>query len=203
MPIWQAGEMRNSAGHTHQQCAVEPRYGRVRRRDGGRSAANGAVYRRYCDDVLVMCRKSAFEVEESVKERIKDEKMMLNEGNDDRHVFDGSEEGVPSNTGLSCPLRGPGGSRSKPPMAKASPQRPEDFTRRRGRDCRGKGEQDLHEGAAPAVCRLEREGRQAVRNLSSYARRSADALESKAVLQQVRRLEKSLEREIAKVPKSK
>ncbi len=55
----------------------------------------GAVYRRYCDDILIVCPTAeATDAEAYVKARIADEKIKLNNDKTERRLFDGSDERV-------------------------------------------------------------------------------------------------------------
>ncbi len=164
----------------------------------------GAVYRRYCDDILIVCPTAeATDAEAYVKARIADEKIKLNNDKTERRLFDGSDERVAQYLGFK--LSGAGAR-----LRESSLSRQWRKLRRSIRKTRQAGLAAIADGNASKIYTKSlrrrfaaikgREGRP-VRNFSSYARRAADALESDAILRQVRRLEKAFEREMETFPK--
>lgn len=167
-------------------------------------ASIGAVYRRYCDDILVVCPTPASAGAEAfVKAQIAAEKIKLNDDKTERREFDASDKHVAQYLGFK--LSGAGAR-----LRESSLSRQWRKLRRSVRKTREVGEAAIAAGKADRIYTKSlrrrfaaitgREGR-TVRNFSSYARRAADRLEAKAVLRQVRRLEKTLDRELKSFPK--
>ncbi len=165
----------------------------------------GAVYRRYCDDILIVCPSAAAaDAEAFVNARIADEKIKLNDDKTERRPFDGTDQRAAQYLGLKL-----SGTRTR--LRESSLSRQWRKLRRSVRKTREVGLAAIADGKADKIYTKSlrrrvaaikgREGRP-VRNFSSYARRAADRLESDAILRQVRRLEKEFERELRRRPET-
>ena len=168
-------------------------------------ASIGATYRRYCDDIMVLCPLGHADAAETfVKARIAEEKIELNESKTERHVFGDASDDTAQYLGFRL---SPKGAR----LRELSLARQWRKFRRSVRKFRVVGEAAIAAGHADKVFTKKlrkrftalrgKKGRP-LRNFSSYARRSAEALDAPAVLRQVRRLERALEQEIGSFPKS-
>ena len=166
-------------------------------------AGMGGFYRRYCDDILVLCAVDrAEEVIAFVRARINEERIALNEDKTEQRLFGGADEGVAQYLGFKL-------SSSGASLRESSLSRQWRKLRRSDRRTRRAGEAAMAAGRAKKIFTKKLRGRfsalrgregRPVRDFSAYARRAADALEAKKVLRQVRRLERALECEIDSFP---
>lgn len=147
----------------------------------------GGFYRRYSDDILFICREdSAGTAEARIKAALDRERLEVSAEKTERTLF-----GV--STGQTAQYLGfdlhPSGASIRP----ASMSRQWRKMRRAVRRTRTAGEKALAAGTANVIYTKALRKRfmcLPVRNFSSYARRSAEALRSQKVLRQVRRLER-------------
>ncbi|MGH6660391.1 MAG: antiviral reverse transcriptase Drt2 [Rhodospirillales bacterium] len=162
--------------------------------------ANGALYKRYSDDILIVCPKDAAEAFENfIKGRIKLEKLTLNESKSERHVFDPSKIENAQYLGFNFSPDGV-------TIRQSSLSRQWRKMRKSLKRIRKAGEAAIAAGKADKVFTKTLRRRftaQPVRNFSSYARRSAKALNSPKILRQIRRLERAVENELRDFPSPK
>ncbi len=163
-------------------------------------AARGALYRRYSDDILVVCPDSmAADAEQFVKDRIAAEKLTVNDDKTERHHFDPSRVDHAQYLGFNlspdgATIRQSSLSRQWRKMLKSVKR------------IKAAGVAAMAAGTADKIYTKTLRRRFTclpVRNFSSYARRSADALDAPQIRRQIRRLERYVERELAAFPGSK
>lgn len=158
---------------------------------------NGALYKRYSDDILIVCPTESAEVLESfINDRLKLEKLALNEGKTERCVFVTSNTENAQYLGFNFSPRGV-------TIRQSSLSRQWRKMRRSIRRIRRVGEAAIAAGKANKIYTKTLRRRFTalpVRNFSSYARRSAKALNSPKILQQIRRLERAFEKELRSFP---
>jgi RNA-directed DNA polymerase len=165
----------------------------------------GGVYRRYCDDILVLCPIECADAATAfVKDRIAKEKIALNDDKTERCVFGGASDDAAQYLGFRL-------SKDGARLRESSLARQWRKLRRGVRNISKVGAAAIAAGHANKVFTKNlrkrfaalrgAEGRP-VRNFSAYARRSAEALDAQGILRQVRRLERALEQEIEAFPKS-
>jgi RNA-directed DNA polymerase len=163
-----------------------------------------ALYRRYSDDILIICRSDLSEkAETALKQYISDEKLEINDSKTERRIFDSDQTTNPQYLGFDL---SPEGAVIRP----SSLSRQWRKLRRGIRRIRRIGEIAIARGDADRIFTKKLRRRFTalrVRNFSSYARRSAASLGSSRILRQTRRMERFAEREIGalkshKPPKS-
>jgi hypothetical protein len=161
-------------------------------------ASQGGLYRRYSDDILVVCPTKLMSGAESyVKECLETEKLQVNDDKTDRCIYDGNQSTNPQYLGFELSPDGL--------LIRASSlARQWRKLRRNIRRIKLVGQTSIANGSANKIFtrKLRRKFTALrVRNFSSYARRSADTLASPRILRQTRRLERVAEREIAALKK--
>jgi len=159
----------------------------------------GALYRRYCDDILVICpTERAAEADSFATSRTPEEKLTLNASKTERHLFDGKTRKLAQYLGFKLSADGA-------TLRESSLSRQWRKLRRSVKKTMEKGTAAVAAGNADKVYTkalrrrfspIRGRGGRPVRNFSSYARRAAETLESEAILHQVRRLEKALDAEL-------
>jgi hypothetical protein len=155
--------------------------------------SRGGLYRRYSDDILIVCPIDAMaEAEAFVNASLAKEKLKLNDKTD-RCVFDGNQTINPQYLGFEISPNGL--------LIRASSlSRQWRKLRRNIRRTWRVGQAAIAAGAAEKIYTRKLYRRFTalrVRNFSSYARRSSSALGSPGIMRQVRRLERHAEKEIA------
>jgi RNA-directed DNA polymerase len=162
---------------------------------------NGILYRRYSDDILLVCPTGLVkDIEKFFISAITSEKLTLNARKTERHSFDPSVPEASQYLGFNI---APNGTTIRP----SSLSRQWRKLRKSLKSIRKAGERAIAEGTSDKIFTKKLRRRFApvpVRNFSSYARRSAKALNEPKILKQAQRLERFLEKELAtfKKPKS-
>jgi hypothetical protein len=158
----------------------------------------GALYRRYSDDILVVCNNSlAQETEQFVLSKIAEEKLLINSGKTERRPFDSSDPQNAQYLGFNL---APNGSK----IRSSSLSRQWRKLRKSLKRIRKAGELAIAAGRSDKIYTKKLRRRFAplpVRNFAAYARRSAKVLDEPKILKQARRLERFLEKKIAEFPK--
>lgn len=147
----------------------------------------GGFYRRYSDDILFICPEpNAPAAEAHIETTLRKEKLEISAGKTERTLFDPAGQGAAQYLGFTLH---PSGASIRP----GSMSRQWRKMRKAIRRTRAAGQQAIAEGKASKIYTKKLRRRfmnLPVRNFSSYARRSAQALGSTQVLRQVRRLER-------------
>ena len=152
----------------------------------------GALYRRYSDDILIICKEvDALDIEEVVNSAVLAERLTLNADKTERTMFDRSTDVAAQYLGFrlgtcGASIRENSIGRQWRKLKKAAA-----CIERQGRRAIARGQADKiytrklrrRFAAMPPT----------VRNFSAYARRSAVALDAPQIRRQVRRLERRLE----------
>jgi RNA-directed DNA polymerase len=151
----------------------------------------GGLYRRYCDDILFVCpTDKAADVERKVADRMLEETLTINPAKTERHQFDPNSSDFPQYLGYRLGYFGVG-------IREASLARQWRKLRRNIRRTVRVGQAAIAKGHADKIYtkRLRRRfSALPFKNFSSYARRSAQALDSKRIVRQTRRIERELEK---------
>lgn len=154
--------------------------------------ALGGFYRRYSDDILIICKpEDAAQIEMFVADAITSEHLKLQTTKTERTLFEPGGSGAAQYLGFTLTASGAS-------IRPSSISRQGRKLRRTARRIEKAGLAAIADGRADKIYTrtLRRRFSPAaggVRNFSSYARRSADALGSKTILRQARRLERELE----------
>ena len=170
----------------------------------------GAMYRRYSDDILVICDRShATAAEAKIMDLIKAERLEIAPHKTERTEFSGTGLGV---AGKAAQYLGFALHETGPTIRESSLARQWRKMRRAIRRTRKIAERNIASGKSAKVHtkRLYRrfshlkvcdeEGVRTVRNFSSYGRRSADAFgENEKITPQIKRFERAALREIEKL----
>jgi len=163
-------------------------------------AGIGALYRRYSDDIIIICPTGvAATVENHVIEKIEAERLSINRDKTERHIFDPSSKETAQYLGFIFSLDGVF-------IRQSSLGRQWRKMRKSVNRIRRTGEKAMLDGTADKIYTRSLRRRFTalpVRNFSSYARRAAEALGSERILNQVRRLEKYLENQLKEFPSKK
>lgn len=150
----------------------------------------GGFYRRYSDDILFVCREDfACIAETRIQEALAGEMLEVSAAKTERTLFDPTSSKCAQYLGFDLH---PSGASIRP----GSMSRQWRKMRRAVRRIKATGEAAMAAGTATKVYTKSLRKRFAslpVRNFSSYARRSAEALGSPKVLRQTRRLERKFE----------
>lgn len=156
-------------------------------------SAAGAMYRRYSDDILVVCKASeATSIETFVKSRMATEKLVINDAKTERRIFDPAK---PENSQYLGFHLSPDGAFIRPSSLAKQWRK----LRRNLKRIRKVGEAAIAAGKANKIFTKKLRKRFTAvpgRNFSAYARRSAKALKSRKLLRQVRRLEREADAQI-------
>lgn len=151
----------------------------------------GGLYRRYADDILVVCPPAhAAAAEALVTAALGAEKLAINPDKTERKTFSSLTFDQAQYLGFRLFN---GGAR----IRESSLSRQWRKLRRSVRRTARVGQKAMDAGKATKIFTQKlrkRFGAHPVRNFSSYARRSANSLKSKLIIRQVRRLEKELDR---------
>ena len=150
----------------------------------------GALYQRYSDDILVICQpKDELALEALLKAEIGKLKLMVKDEKTEKSLFDPADPQSFQYLGFNVSPRGavirPGSLGRQWRKARRSLRRTEEM----GRMAMAAGKADkiytkkLRRRFSPV----------GLRNFSSYARRAAKSLKSKAIVRQVRRLERMVD----------
>jgi len=163
-------------------------------------AARGILYRRYSDDILIVCPEHmAADAEQFVKDCMAAEKLAVNDDKTERHLFDPSRVDHAQYLGFNL---SPDGAT----IRQSSLSRQWRKLLKSVKRIKAAGEAAMAAGTAEKIYTKTLRRRFTslpVRNFSSYARRSADALKAPQIRRQIRRLERYVERELATFPGSK
>jgi hypothetical protein len=160
------------------------------------SACNkvGAFYRRYSDDILIICKpEDARRLETVVFDALDNERLTINTDKIERTLFDPANNQSAQYLGFSLHPTGAA-------IRQSSLSRQWRKLRRTAKQIEKAGTAAIATGRATKIYTRKLRKRFSalpLRNFSSYARRAADELESKAIRRQARRIERELERIIS------
>ena len=153
-----------------------------------------ALYRRYSDDIIIVCEeKFAADIESALKAEMGKNKLNLNDDKTERHIFDTDSIDQAQYLGFNISSQGATIRQSSLSRQWRKLIKSVKRIKRAGITAMAAGKSDrvytktLRRRFTPLQ----------VRNFSSYARRSADALEAPKIRKQVRRLERFAEKELA------
>jgi len=154
----------------------------------------GAFYRRYSDDILIICKpEDKFRLESVVLDAVDGERLTINIDKTERTLFEIAGEKSAQYLGFS--LHPSGAS-----LRQSSLSRQWRKLRQAAKRIEKVGTQAIATGRATKIYTRKLRKRFSplpLRNFSSYARRSAEELDSKIIRRQARRLERELERIIS------
>lgn len=159
-------------------------------------AERGAFYRRYSDDILLICKEAdALEAEKFVQTVIASERLEIQDAKTERTLFTSKSSESAQYLGFAL---NPLGATIRP----SSLSRQWRKLRRATRRVRKAGMEAIAEGRATKIYTRKLRKRFSpltgrVRNFASYARRSAEVMGDKGIMRQARRLERELEAIIA------
>lgn len=160
----------------------------------GYCLSHDALYRRYSDDILIVCKNScATEIEQFVERCLIDEKLTINDDKTERHSFDASLADVAQYLGFNLAVEGA-------TIRQSSISRQWRKVRRSIKRIKSVGLNAVAAGKSDKIYTKTLRRRFTsvpVRNFSSYARRSATALQAPQIRRQLRRLERYVELELA------
>lgn len=164
----------------------------------------GAFYRRYSDDILIICAPElAVLMEDCIKAEVEALALVINDEKTERGIF--NETSLDRAQYLGFALDQSGASIRSSSLARQWRK-----LRRALKRTRAIGTAAIADGSADKVYTKKLRRRfssvaplkdQPLRNFSSYARRSADVFRSKRIIAQVRRLERSLEENVKELKK--
>ncbi|KLK90968.1 hypothetical protein AA309_22545 [Microvirga vignae] len=155
----------------------------------------GAFYRRYSDDILIICKpEDALRLESVVLDAVDNERLALNTDKIERTLFDRANYRSAQYLGF---LLNPKGAAIRP----SSLSRQWRKLRQAAKRIEKAGNEAIAAGRAKKIYTRKLRKRFAplpLRNFSSYARRAAEELRSKVVRRQARRIERELEKIISR-----
>lgn len=150
----------------------------------------GGFYRRYSDDILFICREGdAREAEDRIRRGLKQQLLEISEDKTERTSFDDGALKTAQYLGFDLH---PSGASIRP----GSLSRQWRNMRRAVRRAKANGDKAIASGKSKTIYMKALNRRFMClpgRNFSSYARKSAEALQSRKVLRQARRLERKYE----------
>ncbi|MBD2747764.1 group II intron reverse transcriptase domain-containing protein [Microvirga sp. BT688] len=154
----------------------------------------GAFYRRYSDDILIICKpEDKLRLESVVLDAVDSERLTINIDKTERTLFEVAGDRSAQYLGFSLHPSGAA-------LRQSSLSRQWRKLRQAAKRIKKVGAEAIATGRATKIYTRKLRKRFSplpLRNFSSYARRSAEELDSKVIRRQARRLERELERIIS------